>query len=270
MLQKNKIYDCLTFFDENLLVNLRFEILKDVVDYFIVCESMYDHKGEKKEINFKLKNSNFKDKVKHIVIDENFPNLKDGWETESYQREKIINELQDVKNEDYVMYSDSDEIPNPNILKNLLLNKKYGIFMQNFFVYKMNIFNKYESPWEGTRICKKKDLKSITHLRKEILSKNLKKPFWKIKVEKNIEIFENGGWHFNNLYSPETISKKLRTFQHHEFSKDEYSSVDIIKKKINNLEDLFNRKHKYEKIEINNSYPEYIKNNLMEFKEFIL
>ena len=53
---RNKIYDCITFFDENLLVNTRFEILKDVVDYFIVCESNYDHKGNKKKINFKLNN----------------------------------------------------------------------------------------------------------------------------------------------------------------------------------------------------------------------
>ena len=50
---KNKIYDCITFFDENLLVNARFEILKDVVDFFIVCESKYDHRGKEKELNFK-------------------------------------------------------------------------------------------------------------------------------------------------------------------------------------------------------------------------
>ena len=56
--------------------------------------------------------------------------------------------------------------------------------MQKFFVYKINIFNKYESPWEGTRICKKKDLKRITHLRKKILTKNLKKAFWRIRDRK--------------------------------------------------------------------------------------
>ena len=55
IMSKNKIYDCITFFDENLLVNSRFEILKDVVDYFVICESNYDHKGNKKKINFKLK-----------------------------------------------------------------------------------------------------------------------------------------------------------------------------------------------------------------------
>ena len=86
---KNKIYDCVTFFDENLLVNTRFEILKDVVDYFVVVESNYDHKGKKKKINFKLLNQEFKDRVRHIVIVNNFPKLKNGWEIESFQREKI-------------------------------------------------------------------------------------------------------------------------------------------------------------------------------------
>ena len=44
-----KIFDCITFYDENLLTNARFEILKDVVDFFIVCESKYDHNGNKKK-----------------------------------------------------------------------------------------------------------------------------------------------------------------------------------------------------------------------------
>ena len=269
-MHKNKIYDCVTFFDENLLVNSRFEILKDVVDYFVVCESNYDHKGIKKNINFKLKNKNFENKVRHIIIDQNFPNLNDGWETESYQREKIIDGLYDANDEDFILYSDSDEIPNPNLLRNITLHKKYGVFMQKFFVYKINIFNKHESPWEGSRICKKKDLKSVTHLRKKILAKNLKKSFWKIGIEKNIQIMEDGGWHFNNLYTPKLISKKLKTFQHQEFSVDKYSSIDVINKKILNLEDLFGRKQNYQKVEFDETYPDYIINNLEGFDEFIL
>ena len=269
-MRKNKIYDCITFFDENLLVNARFEILKDVVDFFIVCESRYDHKGKKKEINFKLKNKSFSNKIRHIIIEENFPNLNDGWKIESYQREKIIDGLYDAKNEDFILYSDSDEIPNPSSLKNIQLVKKYGVFMQKFFVYKINIFNKYESPWEGTRICKKKDLKSVTHLRKKILTKNLKKAFWKIGLEKNIQVIEEGGWHFNNLYIPELISKKLKTFQHEKFSIEKYSSIDVINKKISKLEDLFGRNQNYQKVELDKSYPDYIINNLVVFDKFIL
>ena len=267
---KNKIYDCITFFDENLLVNSRFEILKDVVDYFVICESKYDHKGNKKKINFQLYNEKLKDKVRHIIIEENFPNSEDGWKCESYQREKIYEGISDSLENDYIMYSDSDEIPNPNIIKNINLKKKYGIFLQQFFIYKINIFNKYESPWEGTRICKRKNLKSINFLRKKILSKNIKKSFWKFNIEKSIEIYEDGGWHFNNMYDVSTISKKLKVSPHKEFSGDQFSNINTIEEKINNLNDLYDRGHKYEKKKINLSYPEYILNNLDKFKDYIL
>ena len=230
-MRKNKIFDCITFFDENFLTNLRFEILDKVVDYFIVCESKFDHKGDPKPINFFLKNNKFKNRVRHLVIEEQFPNLSNGWFAEEYQREKIFEALNDAHEEDYIMYSDSDEIPNPKILKNFSLDKKYGIFMQKFFVYKLNIFNHYETPWEGSRICKKRDLRSFTHLRKKILKKNLNKPFWKINLEKKIEIYKDGGWHFNNLYPIKVISKKLKTFPHKEFGSDKYSNIDIVKKK---------------------------------------
>ena len=117
---------------------------------------------------------------------------------------------------------------------------------------------------------KKKYLKSITHLRKKIRSKNLSKSFWKLNNEKSIQLFNNGGWHFNNLYIPEQISKKLKTFQHPKFGSDKYSSVDVIKNKIKNLEDLFGRNHKYKKIELNSEdYPEYIISNIGLFKNYI-
>ena len=265
-----KVFDCITFFDENLLTNARFEILNDVVDYFVICESNFDHKGNKKKINFELKNLKFKNKIRHIIINNNFPKPTDGWKVEELQREEIIKGLKDAENDDYIMYSDSDEIPNPKVIKNIELVEKFGIFLQNFYVYKLNIFNQYETPWEGTRITKKKYLKSITHLRKKIRSKNLSKPFWKLNNEKSIQLFNNGGWHFNNLYEPEQISKKLKTFQHLEFSSDKYSSVNIIKSKIKNLEDLFGRNHKYKKIELNSEdYPEYIISNINLFKNYI-
>jgi len=267
--EKNKIFDCITFFDENLLVNARFEILNDVVDYFIICESAFDHKGKAKKINFKLLNKKFENKIRHIVINENFPNLKDGWSVESYQREKIQEGLKDASSNDLIMYSDSDEIPNPKIIKNISLKKKYAVFLQKFYVYKINVFNENETPWEGTRICKKKDLKSFTHLRKKIRSKNLKKSFFKFYIEKNIELITEGGWHFNNMYHSSIISKKLQTFQHSQFNQKKYSDEEEIKKRILNLEDLYNRNHKYKKVNIDDSYPEFIRLNQKIFKEFI-
>ena len=120
---KPKLFDCITFYDENFITNARFEILKDVVDFFIVCESKYDHLGNSKNINFSLFNKKLKNKVRHIIIEEQFPNYKNGWKNEEYQREKIFDGIKDASLDDYILYSDSDEIPNPVILLNFRLKK---------------------------------------------------------------------------------------------------------------------------------------------------
>ena len=254
-MSKNKIYDCITFFDENLLANLRFELLNEVVDYFVVCESRYDHKNREKKVNFTLLNKKFKNKVRYILLDKPFSQKLNHWQIEEFQREKIMESITDADNNDYIIYSDSDEIPNPELLKNLNLKKKYGIFFQDFYVYNLDTFNHYETPWEGSKICRKKNLKSINFLRKKIKSSNLKKAFWKIWIQKDIDIFEKGGWHFNNFYSPEQISVKLKTFQHLEYAQERYSDINIIKTKITNLNDLFERGHIYKRIEKNRKIP---------------
>ena len=82
--------------------------------------------------------------------------------------------------------------------------------MQKCFNYKFNLFNPYESPWEGTRVCKKKNLRSIDFMRQKIKSKNLDYKFFRIDKEKNIQIYNDAGWHFNNILSPKEISLKLR------------------------------------------------------------
>ena len=154
----SKIFDCITFFNENFITNLRFEILNEIVDYFVICESKYDHQGRKKNLNFQLKNKNFKEKIIYVILDKSFPENSDSWRNQALQREFILEKLNYIDSEDCIMFSDPDEIPNPKILANLKLEKKYGIFLQQMYCYKFNLYNKYESPWEGTRICKKKIL----------------------------------------------------------------------------------------------------------------
>ncbi len=256
-----KIFDCITFFQENMISNIRFEILNNSVDHFVICESKYDHKGKEKKLNFRLLNKKLTNKVIYLVLDKPFDKNNSPWKNQAIQREYILKSLSYIDSEDYIMFSDPDEIPNPKILKNLNLKKKYGIFFQKMYCYKFNLFNKEESPWEGTRICKKKKLKSINNMRQKIVSKNLNSPFWKIYKEKSIEIFKDGGWHFNSLLTPEEISLKLKTFAHEEFAKPEYSNIDIIRKNIQQHKDLFKRNLTYQKVDLDNSFPEYILEN---------
>ncbi len=265
-----KIFDTITFFRENFITNLRFEILNKVVDYFVVCESRYDHKGKKKELNFDLKNSKFKNKLIYLVIDKPFNKNNNAWQNQAEQREFIFNGLIKAHDEDYVMFSDPDEIPNPQKITEINIKKKFGIFMQKCFCYKFNLFNRFESPWEGTRVCKFKNLKSINYMRQKILSKNLYSPFWKFYKNKNIELINDGGWHFNNLLNPNEISVKLKTFAHKEFSTSEYADTKIIEENILKGRDLFKRGWKFEKIEVDKTFPTYIYNNKTTLKDWIL
>jgi|TARA_B110000116_G_scaffold248144_1_gene240982 beta-1,4-mannosyl-glycoprotein beta-1,4-N-acetylglucosaminyltransferase len=265
-----KIIDCITFFDNNFMFDLRYNVLKNYVDYFVVCESKFDHRGNPKKINFIKKDEYDFTKIKYFLLEEAFPKNTNIWENQAIQREFLLESTNFAEPEDYIFFSDPDEIPNPEILINFELKKKYGIFMQKCFNYKFNLFNSYESPWEGPRVSKKKNLKSINFMRQKIKSKNLNYNFLRIDKEKNIQIFNDGGWHFNNILDPQEISLKLKTFAHSEFSSEEFSSPNVIKEKIEKKIDLFNRGHNYKKIEINETFPKYFLNNLEKYKKFII
>ena len=266
----SKIIDCVTFFDENYIFDFRYNVIKEFVDYFIICESKFDHKGNSKKINFDPTKKYTNTKVKHIVLETPFPKNTNPWQNQAIQREFILENINFVDDDDYIFFSDPDEIPNPKILKNFKLKKKYGIFMQKFYNYKFNLFNKYESPWEGTRVCKKKNLKSIDFMREKVITKNLKYSFLRFDKEKNLEFFLDGGWHFNNIMDPEKISVKLKTFAHAEFSGEEFSSAEIIKNKIDKKIDLFNRGHAYEVVKINEEFPKYLLDNLNKYEDWIV
>lgn len=265
---KNKLIDCITFFQENFIFKLRYKILKDVINEFIVCEAIYDHRGKKKKLNFDKKLIT-KKKVRYLVYKKRFPINNTPWQNQAIQREFILENLDHINGEDYIFFSDPDEIPNPEKLKTINLKYKYGIFLQKNFNYKFNLYNKYESPWAGTRVAKKKNLKSIDYLRQKVLIKNLKYPFWRIDKEKNIQIINNGGWHFNNILSPREISLKLKSFAHSEFSHENFSNLKIIKHKIEKRIDLFNRGHTYKKIKLK-LFPKIILKEIRNYKKFLL
>ena len=266
---KNKIIDCITFFDNNFIFDLRYNILKNYVDYFVICESKYDHRNNPKKLNF---NSNLYDtkKIKYYVLEKPFPNETNIWRNQAIQREFILENLTFTDPDDLILFSDPDEIPNPKILENLELSKKYGIFFQKCFNYKFNLFNPYETPWEGTRVCKKKNLKSVDYMRQKIKSKNLEYNFLRVDKEKSIQIFNNAGWHFNNIMEAEKISIKLKTFAHSEFSDSKYSDIGVIKSKIEKKTDLFDRGHEYKEIPFDQTFPEYLYLNYKIYKKYIL
>ena len=257
-----KIFDCVTFFEENRQMNLRFNILNNYVDYFIVCEGKYNHQGKKKKINFdKNKYPKFKKKISHIIVDK-FPKNINPWERQAFQREKILENIGQADDDDLILFSDPDEIPNLSKLKKINFHKKYLIFLQDLFYYKLNIKEvSLGNNWEGTRGCLKKNLDSIDYMRHKVIKKNLKYGFWRIDKERNFQIIKDGGWHFSYLLKPKEIQRKIKTFAHTEFNKNKFTNLKNIKNYIKNFKDLFHRKSKFKKVKIDRKYPSYIFKN---------
>ena len=112
------IYDCCIYFDDDLVLDIRLNILNKYVDYFVIVEGKKDHQGNIKKLNFKMeKFSKFKDKIRYIVADD-FPKSDYTWDLEHYQRNTISEGLFDVKEDDLIIVSDVDEIPNPEVFSN--------------------------------------------------------------------------------------------------------------------------------------------------------
>ena len=129
----SKIFDCITFFDNNFMFEIRYNILLKYVHKFIVCESAYDHSGKKKKKNFIWKSYYKKNKIKHFFMEDVFPKENSRWENQALQREYLLDNLNFVSPEDYIFFSDPDEIMKPEKLKRFKLKKKIRNFFSGFF-----------------------------------------------------------------------------------------------------------------------------------------
>ena len=204
------IFDCFQYFNEEHIVDLRLNILDEFVDKFVIVESTLNHQGKNKKLHFDInKFSKFKDKINYIIVDdtpENYRIPHEGGESlvEQHQRNSIARGLKNALDDDIIILSDVDEIPDLHKLSQF--NKKLRSFFTKMFMYKINLLNLEENNWHGSKICTKKNFKSPQWLRD---LKFKKYPFWRFDKIQNIQIIDNGGWHFAYLQTPENISKKL-------------------------------------------------------------
>ena len=183
---------------------------------------------------------------------------------ENSQRNFIVNGLTEADNEDLILISDVDEIPNLQNLDFSKINKKIIMFKQEMFYYKFNLKLPNFS-WVGTKACKKKNLKSPQWFRNQRV-KNY--PFYRFnKIKWNI--IENGGWHFSFIMTPNAIKDKIKSFAHGEFNKEKIVNEENIKLRIQKGEDVFERGYDLKIVEIDSTFPEYIFKNKDKLKQWI-
>nr|WP_320412068.1 hypothetical protein [Candidatus Pelagibacter ubique] len=296
-----KIFDCFMFYDEELLLDIRLNILDKYVDFFIIVESKFFHNGKKRRLKFDInKFKKFEDKIIYIIQESEPEEIikledKDDEDTKSYkliinahlrennQRNYINEGLKKAESDDLVLISDVDEIPNFDSIDLSKINNQIIMFEQEIFYYK---FNRYlpNFKWFGTKACKKKKLISPQWLRN---IKNKKYSLWRLDTffSKNKYInklfIKNGGWHFSNIKNAKDLELKLKSYLHHRDYEAEELGYNKINKLIKNNEtiyDMFGDKkskkygdEKRKKLEIYdlNKLPNFIQDNIGILKEWM-
>jgi beta-1,4-mannosyl-glycoprotein beta-1,4-N-acetylglucosaminyltransferase len=294
-----KIYDCFMYFDEEVVVDVRLNTLNEFVDYFVIVESKFTHKGDPRELRFNHKKfERFKDKIIYLVYEEKPSEVKkifnedskqekDGKyilnaaQRENGQRNYIKEGLKDAEENDFILISDVDEIPNLSELDFKKIKKKIILFKQNMFYYKFNL-RLPNLIWTGTKGCKKKDLINPQWLRN---IKDRKYSFFRLDTffsnakYTSIQIIIDGGWHFSNIKTPKEIEHKLRSYLHHREFDEKPLSVEEIDKIIKNKQAIYDLKvdktvnkigngSTLEKFDVN-KLPNYIQINQNNLKEWM-
>ena len=294
-----KIFDCFMYFDEEIVLDTRLNYLDKFVDYFVIVESKFTHRGDSRNLNFDInKFSKFKNKIIYKVYDEipnNIDEINDNDDEstksgkyimnavyrENGQRNFIMSGLKEANDEDIILISDVDEIPNLSEIKIKSIKEKIILFKQDMFYYKFNL-KLPDIEWTGTKACKKKNLLNPQWLRN---IKDRKYPIYRIDVlfskKKyiDVKIINNGGWHFSNIKSPDKIEHKLKSYLHHREFDLVPLNVNEIKKIMQNKQAIYDLSvdktvnkigigSKLEKYDLK-KLPEVITINLEKYKEWL-
>ena len=291
-----KFIDCFMYYDEDLILDIRLNVLNKFVSFFIICEANFNHNGSKREFQFDIKKfPKFKDKIIYIPLKEQPKNLKiindsdnlniknskildNALSRENFQRNYLFSKIKDFNNEDLIIISDLDEIPN---LENFEYKSKVTFFEQKMFYYKLNLIHK-NFKWYGSKIVKKKHLINPQWLRN---IKSKKYPFWRLDIffsktkYNSINFIKDGGWHFTNIKSAEKIDHKMKNFLHHLEYEESGLDVKDVKKIIAEKKVFYDHKADkrekkwsaeiYLEKESDQYLPEYILKNKTKFKDWL-
>ena len=257
-----KIFDCFMYFDEEVVLDVRLNTLDKYVDYFVIVESSFTHKGDNKNLMFNHnKFEKFKNKIIYLVYDKQPKGIEvvnendsEGEKSRKYilnaalrengQRNFIQNGLNKAEDNDIILISDVDEMPNLSEVNFNNISEKIIMFHQDMFYYKFDL----KIPnllWTGTKGCRKKYLLSPQWLRNVKDRKYF--PFridilFSEKKYSSIKFISNGGWHFSNIKTAEEIEYKLKSYLHHREFDEQSLSVEEIQNIIENKKAIYDLK----------------------------
>jgi len=265
--ERGHVYDCFIYNDEQEILEIRLATLYDHVDRFVLVEGTLTHSGHPKPLHFeehKERFSKYLDKISHVVVD-NYPEVADlagaseldntankAWVRERHQRDHIMVGLEGCRDNDIVLIGDADEIVNPEVLKTYDVSQGLCRLKQRLFYYYLNCENK--AGWDWLKIAPYKVVKELTPC-------GIRYP-----PAGHTPLIENGGWHFSFVSDVEGMMQKVRDYAHVEYATDEFLNKERIEKLISEGRDIFGRDEQYEFVIVDDSYPQYVRDNYNELE----
>jgi beta-1,4-mannosyl-glycoprotein beta-1,4-N-acetylglucosaminyltransferase len=271
-----KIFDVFPFMNELDLLEIRLHELYDVVDFFVLAEATRTHTGIYKPLYYKMNRTRFhkfQDKIIHVIVDDmpvEIEDIKrahskvngwvegdiqgDNWTRERYQRDSMQTVLDKMCSpDDIIILEDADEIVRTTTIEiyNEMVNSGLASVGQSLHSYYLNWLCT-NMPWSGTKIFRYKNMTTLSENRFHT---------------EPIMYIGNGGWHFSFMGGTESIRQKIYAYVHQEFAQPEV--IDNLGNRLKEGKDALGRLYQYKIVEIDETYPKYIKENPDKFKDWI-
>ena len=277
------VYDCFQFFNELDILKIRLNVLSPVVDKFVISEATETFSGLKKPLYYEENKemfAEFADKIIHVVVEDTPEG--DTHYRDTFQKNAVTRGLEGCTDDDIIIFSDLDEIPNPDkireILKDFQEDKIYHFAQRLFYCYLnmeevsgnlLSYAGEFEGvthkKWIGTKMLSYKLLRE-----QKLLLGDLRFPERK---EIGIRV-DDGGWHFGYMggHGEKDIKKRVQE-KVVSAAHQEYNSKHVLSQvtdQIKDGKDIFGRNARFVRCEIDDSFPQYIREHQEELDFLIM
>ncbi|MDC1311865.1 beta-1,4-mannosyl-glycoprotein beta-1,4-N-acetylglucosaminyltransferase [Burkholderiales bacterium] len=280
---ERKIYDCFCFFNEEMLLQLRMDTLWDYVDYFVISEAAYTHKGLSRKTVFDIsKFEKYKSKIRYQRLETRPPGENEFWKNENYIRNNIITGLFDSRPDDLILISDLDEIPKPSkitlydpqFLRGDFLQNYYSYYLNNLWIKNINVAHSDGVIWKGSKITTIHHFENFFHANAtSVRSYKSNGPLRSLKRawfnRRRVQDIPDGGWHFTWVLALEDIIRKMDSTAH-TFDDPRFKDKAFLEKIIKSNRDFQDPAKCYLAMEIDDSFPEPLRRHPEKYEKFLM
>ena len=279
------IYDCFSFYNELDLLEIRLNVLKDVVDRFVLVEATKTHTGKPKPLYYKENAERFtafKDKIVHVVVDDfsdpptDYTEQQASWMRENFQRNSIIRGIRDAKPDDIIIVGDADEIPRPEVIARAKDTHFTGVvtLCLDISCYYLNFKNFVHQYITATKMLSygalddPKTWKNRIALDKHDPNVNRGRTLTAIRCMRTPRAIKHAGWHFSYMGGADAIVRKIGAIAI-EYANENNTNSEWLKKAIENGEDITGCGGRFFVVPLDSSFPKYVLDNREKYSAYI-